>query len=307
MTRGFRLFAAASVAALFIGQVEAHAALHQQTTGTVKVTVGANWQGVVPDARQRFELCLSGPSYAKPNCWKAPARGGALAWNGVQPGQYTVAQTALGPAWATAPFSDTLDVAAGQTTERAISNTFVDSLNCPLIDGFDRPGTSLNPQWTGDTTDYVLANGAVSLADNGLVYWDGEPKTFGSDQTACVTLLGFNAESRKQGLVLKGQSVWEPAQGLILVNYNPANSNIELWTQEPGKTDLALRAAFAVPLAKGDQLGARALRDGTVRMYKNGALIGAAKASTALARRAGRIGLWHDNAANAAFDNFGGQ
>ena len=282
----------------------ASASTTQQTTGGLKITVAANWQGVTPDAKQRFEMCIAGPSAAAPNCKKANTQGGTLAWVALQPGTYSITQTALGPAWSTSPFSTTVDVTSDQVGAVTIANTFVDQFTCPVIDGFDRPNGALNPQWTGDTSNFAIINGVVSIANGGRMIWDGQA-TFGADQTACMTVLTVRPYAVRQSLVLKAQTVWEENKGLILVNY-ATDGRISVLTRQPGQPELVVRAEFAIALSRGDQLGARALRDGSVRVYKNGALIGMARAGAFFARRGGRIGVWYEHDDGAEFDNFGG-
>lgn len=56
----------------------------------------------------------------------------------------------------------------------------------------------------------------------------------------------------------------------------------------------------------GDVLGAEALADGSVQVYRNGAPIGTATTSPFFVNRGGRIGVWFQQTAGALFDDFGG-
>jgi hypothetical protein len=66
-------------------------------------------------------------------------------------------------------------------------------------------------------------------------------------------------------------------------------------------------ADIPVTFANGDQLGARAKPDGTVEIYRNGALL-ATRSITSWPYYAngGYIGLWFVNAPGALIDDFGG-
>ena len=103
---------------------------------------------------------------------------------------------------------------------------------------------------------------------------------------------------------------------MILVSYHVDGSQpyIRVDTYQPrnpGPFD-GWRHLLTIPatLANGDQLGARALADGTVRVYKNCELIGVVDTrpanSTFFVDKGGRIGVWYSGAPNARFDNFGG-
>jgi hypothetical protein len=94
-------------------------------------------------------------------------------------------------------------------------------------------------------------------------------------------------------------------KGSILVFYDAASRRSGIKTFVPGQGWRFL-AYFNTSFADGDQLGARALADGNVQMFKNGVLIGQANAGSFFAGKGGRIGLFFFLAPHAKFDDFGG-
>jgi hypothetical protein len=85
------------------------------------------------------------------------------------------------------------------------------------------------------------------------------------------------------------------------VRVSTLRSNRPIWTNY-GKT--------SITFSNGDQLGARALANGTVQIYKNGTLVATITLNTAdqtfFNAKGGRIGLWAIAAPNTFFDDFGG-
>lgn len=67
--------------------------------GRLIVTKTVDWIGATPDAGQTFEICVSGPSWPDGNCQTIGAAGGALTWDNLLPGVYTVTETSPGSAW----------------------------------------------------------------------------------------------------------------------------------------------------------------------------------------------------------------
>ncbi|MGQ9611602.1 MAG: hypothetical protein ACUVSL_01835 [Chloroflexus sp.] len=77
---------------------------------------------------------------------------------------------------------------------------------------------------------------------------------------------------------------------MILVLYNAVNQQVVVESIQPGQ-DWTTHLTIPVTLANGDVLGARALADGSVRVYRNGVLIGATLTTSFFANRGGRIGV----------------
>jgi uncharacterized surface anchored protein len=92
--------------------------------GSLQVTKVVDWNGVTPDLAKTFQICITGPSHAAPSCQAAPYNGGALTWDNLLPGSYTIAETDPGAPWAvtisTSPVTVPLD---GGTAAATVANT----------------------------------------------------------------------------------------------------------------------------------------------------------------------------------------
>jgi hypothetical protein len=74
--------------------------VNRRKLGGLNITKVVNWNGVLPNDAQTFEICISGPSYPGGDCKTADYDGDTLSWQGLIPGQYRVAEKDPGPAWA---------------------------------------------------------------------------------------------------------------------------------------------------------------------------------------------------------------
>ncbi len=81
--------------------------------GSLTVTKVANWNGVTPDQGQTFTICITGPSYPGGSCQDTGYLGGALSWNDLLPGTYTVGETDAGPLWTTVVSGSPVTVQSG--------------------------------------------------------------------------------------------------------------------------------------------------------------------------------------------------
>jgi hypothetical protein len=133
----------------------------------------------------------------------------------------------------------------------------------------------------------------------------------GANQEAFFTFTDISTSATEQDLVLKYRS-----NSMIKVVYDRASSQVRVVTVTTAGP--VTQATFAGTFVAGDTFGARALADGTVTAYKNGAQIGTTNVTTgpspwpaSLAAAEGRIGvLFLGTTATAAgdahIDNFGG-
>jgi predicted extracellular nuclease len=168
-----------------------------------------------------------------------------------------------------------------------------------LLDDFSSGDVFLRGDWRGiSRRGYTLVDQQVMVSGGGPVYW---LSPFGLDQEAFLTLSSL-AEGR-HALMLKAQS-GPGDRGGILVSYDAAAQAVvvEIYQNWSWRTI----NSYPITLQAGDQLGARALADGTVRVYVNCRFIGAADAGDFFAGRDGQIGFWFADAAGATFDDFGG-
>lgn len=178
-----------------------------------------------------------------------------------------------------------------------------------LLDDFNRANTTrgLGRNWTGATNTYRIAsNQAQPFTTAGTIFWNAQPRVFGADQSACVTLAQIDPNGRHHTLILKAQSVTNYARGMILVSYDAPAQQVIVETVEPGQSGWITRATIPVVFNNGDVLGAQALADGSVQVYRNGTSIGTTTTSPFFVNRGGRIGVWFQQTSGALFDDFGG-
>lgn len=275
--------------------------------GALTVEKIIDWQGVTPIPGVSFSICISGPSHSTPVCQNTS--GGALAFGPLVPGSYTVSETP-GSHWVATITSSPVEVAPLQTAQATVHNKYVGpALECALLDNFNRANTTrgLGGNWTGATNTYRIdANQAQPLTTAGTIFWNRAPRTFGADQVACMQLATIDPGGQHHTLILKAQATNNYAKGMILVAYDAVNQRVMVETIQPGQSGWAMRLVIPGAFANGDVLGARALADGSVRVYKNGVLIGAAATSSFFVNRGGRIGAWCFQTSGARFDDFGG-
>jgi hypothetical protein len=190
-----------------------------------------------------------------------------------------------------------------------------------VLDDFNRADGVLGPNWAGNTgtSNFAILNNEVQVLLDGSVYWDAAG--FGSNQEAFVTFTKMEPTAAEQALILKFSGANTPGNNradLIKVVYENASGSVQIWTKED-RQDWVLQAAFGAIFVDGDVLGARAQADGTVSVFKNGALIGSRnlKAGStpwtdALIAGGGQIGVWYSGidfvttGFDARFDDFGG-
>jgi hypothetical protein len=183
----------------------------------------------------------------------------------------------------------------------------------PVLDSFNRANGRLGTSnWAGNTgtSSYTIASNRVDVAGGGPLYW--KPTSFGTNQEAYVTLTTVDPRGREQDLLLKVQAQgnnpdWR--RGVIEVLYDAPGGVVRVETFRPGGV-WVFYPAIPVTFQNGDRLGARALSNGTVQVFKNCSLVGTVTLNTAdqsfFNGRGGRIGLWFINAGAAFFDDFGG-
>jgi DNA-binding beta-propeller fold protein YncE len=184
------------------------------------------------------------------------------------------------------------------------------------LDEFNRADGKLGGNWSGasERRDYRIVAQQLDVRDGGRAYWQAQ--SFGIDQEAFVTLTEVDRDATVQGLILKAQGGSPSAEpqvryGEIDVVYDARNACVRVVSFLPRAKQGAVYAPIAQPFADGDQLGARIKSNGSVEVYRNGALIGTVTLSSAdqafFNHNGGRIGLRFGNGAgDAVLDNFGG-
>jgi hypothetical protein len=180
------------------------------------------------------------------------------------------------------------------------------------LDDFNRLNGPLGSSWSGHTEggDYKIRDQQlrVHIGDPGMLYW--QPDIFGSAQEAFVTLTRLDKRTKgddaRQSVLLKVQgAIPNTINGAIEVRYYAQAQKVRVQSRLPGQNWQVL-AQFPASFADGDQLGARALADGHVQVFRNGLLIGEAQADAFFANIGGRIGMRCIDARNTLLDDFGG-
>ena len=90
--------------------------------GSLQVTKTVDWIGSTPDPTAQFEICIQGPSYQTANCQSIGYLGGPLAWNNLNPGQYTVTETPPASSWTVTGSPSTVTVNAGTQATITVAN-----------------------------------------------------------------------------------------------------------------------------------------------------------------------------------------
>jgi len=122
-----------------------------------------------------------------------------------------------------------------------------------------------------------------------------------------VTLTNIDPDADEIDLLLKVQgNGWQ--DGCIEVWYQPRRGTVKVMTYTPGRRGWVQQGAdLPVTFQNGDVLGAKARADGSVEVYKNGALVGSRDArSWAFTGRGGKVGLWTINGTGVLLDDFAG-
>jgi hypothetical protein len=180
-----------------------------------------------------------------------------------------------------------------------------------LLDDFNRPNSALlGASWGTPTTGYRVNTNTLQVRTGaGLLPWT---VAYGANQEAYFTFGAVSTNANEQGLALKLNG----SANMIRVIYNRASGQVRIITLDSTNGPVQRAVFTGVSLASGDQFGARAQDDGTVSVYKNGALIGSTDVTsgptpwpTALAQGGGQIGLWFNGTTNTDFtrvDDFSG-
>ena len=179
-----------------------------------------------------------------------------------------------------------------------------------VLDTFNRANGAAGASWAfGATTlTYRIAGNRLDVQLGGPIVW--APAAFGTSQEAFVTLAAVDTRSPSQGVLLKVQTGSVPNAGAISVVYDAIAQRVRVSTLRTSVPVWQPYAGIAATFVHGDQLGARALPNGTVEVYKNGTRVGTVTLSSSdqafFNSKGGRIGLWTLAAPGAFFDAFGG-
>ena len=190
-----------------------------------------------------------------------------------------------------------------------------------VLDAF--PDAPLNANWVGQRARFSVNAPTLEVDapvnQRATIHWSAT--RFGPNQEAYFTFLGNPNEDngyREQSVILKlnGGRANQARASFIQVLYDSANSNVDIFTHTQAQGWVLQKRFTGVTFGNGDQLGARALADGTVSAYKNGVLIGNVNVTSganpwpqSLAASGGYIGLFFQAGSEqrtAAITDFGG-
>jgi hypothetical protein len=180
-----------------------------------------------------------------------------------------------------------------------------------VLDTFNRANGGVGSKWDGltATSFYKISSNQLDVQLGGPLVW--KPTSFGSSQEAFVTLSTIDTRSPSQGLLLKVQSGSIPDAGAISVVYDAVAKVVRVSALRLGRNGAwTLYPATAATFRNGDVLGARALANGEVKVYKNGALLASVTLNAAdqafFNAKGGKIGIWTAAASKAVLEDFGG-
>jgi hypothetical protein len=181
----------------------------------------------------------------------------------------------------------------------------------PVLDTFNRANGGVGANWSGANSvfNYFIASHLLYVVTGGRMVW--KPSSFGSSQEAFVTLSTIDSRRKVQGVALKVQPNGGSTPGVIVVAYDATTGKVRVSTQRLDGTVLRQYTDTTAVLANGDQLGAQALANGTVKIYKNGTLLATITLNAAdqafFDTKGGKIGLVAVGGLRTdALDNFGG-
>ena len=206
----------------------------------------------------------------------------------------------------------TIHLDAGEMVDCTFTNTAVAIFpQNGILDNFNRAAGAVGSNWAGTTSINsfkIVRNRVRVLNGGGQLYW--KPSSFGVNQEAFVTLTRVAPATTDQDLLLKVQGGANPnwSKGAIEIRYAVKARAVRVDTYRPGSGWFTY-PQISVAFSDGDQLGARALANGNVQVYKNGALVGTVTMNAAdrtfFNSKGGAIGVLFGGRV-AIFDNFGG-
>lgn len=229
---------------------------------------------------------------------------------------------------ATGPRQINIRSSNGQRTVNGLTFHVLGDVAFPstgVLDNFNRANGGLGSNWSTltDASIYrILSNQTQVIGSSANVWNFSSTATYGANQEAYFTFRQVSTNVAEQGVVLKlvgsntNSTITSSRASWIEVAFNSTNNTVQVRTKASNTSVIRTQATFPATFAAGDRLGARARSDGSVRVYKNGVLIGNVNVTTtanpwplSLAQGGGRIGVWFvgPTAINpAAFDDFGG-
>lgn len=175
-----------------------------------------------------------------------------------------------------------------------------------IQDLFNRSDGPIGSDWSGNTTSYSISSNQLSTSVNGYIIWN--KAVFGANQEVYIDVVTLPATSWSEIDVLLKLPTTTSTSYCIEVMFTDAGT-AEVWYNNNGTWSQAGTAiTLSASLQNGDQIGARALDDGTVEVYLNGTLEGSRDASSyTYYDQTGYTGIWFvsDGGGYPTWDDFG--
>ena len=171
-----------------------------------------------------------------------------------------------------------------------------------VLDVFNRADGSLGVAWGGSAAALGIAAQRVASSGPSAALWNTPA---GADQEAFLTLAA-TAPGARVDLLLKSQGVGLDAPRIrVRHDVDAAQTRVSVWDPVNGWVDHGAPIAGAV--SAGQRLGARALANGVVQVWRDTVRLGSVELSDVpLALGGGGIGFGLFGAAAARVDDFGG-
>lgn len=175
----------------------------------------------------------------------------------------------------------------------------------PVLDSFDRADGRVGSPWSGDDgpQSYTIQDKTLSPHLGGTLLYSA---TFGSDQTASLTLNSFAPKS-VQGIILKAQSGKPFLSAAVSTVFDASTKTVRVSTLGVDKNAWYSYGDIPASFEAGDVLTASYV-DGIVTVYRNADLVAAVPLRTAdvqlFAGKAGQAGISSKLATGSTLEDF---
>ncbi|MBN1287949.1 MAG: DUF11 domain-containing protein, partial [Anaerolineae bacterium] len=137
-------------------------------SGSLTVSKTVNWDGMEPTGHQ-FDICVKGPSFHESACIEL-GDGASKTWDGLIPGDYTVAEIQSSEGWTVEGAPVVVTVEPGGAAVVDVTNTYPPALCELYLNG--EPTPFISTQWDG--TDDVITAVLENLREPVSYHWKVE-------------------------------------------------------------------------------------------------------------------------------------